>query len=393
MKRLSADTARRIALAAQGFADPRPAGRVDVRHFRRVVRRIGLLQLDSVNVVSRSHYLPVLARLGPYDPAALDLFTSASGEMFEYWGHVASLLASRHHRLFRWRMDEMQPWPSVRKLAADHPDYIEEVYEAVAAHGPLRTAELEDPGNRTGPWWGYARGKHALEWLFARGRVTAYRDKNFHRLYDLPRRVVPPRHLDADTPPKDEALRTLLLLSARHHGVATARDLADYYRLHLPTVRPVIASLAARGELEEVAVERWKEPAYRHPEAGAPRRVAGSALLSPFDSLVWERDRTERLFGFRYRIEIYVPEPKRVHGYYVLPYLLDEHLVARLDLKAHRRASHLEVRAAYLEPGADGGRVARRLAADLETMAAWLGLSAVTVSRKGDLAVRLRNAL
>lgn len=382
-----------MALAAQGFTDPKPAGRVDVRHFRRVMKRVGVLQLDSVNVVSRSHYLPVLARLGPYPRDALDRYTARSGELFEYWGHVASLLPSDQHRLFRWRMREMKPWRSIRTLAEEHPEYVEQVYRAVADRGPLRTRDLEDGGSRTGPWWGYARGKHALEWLFARGRITAYRDGNFHRLYDLPERVLPAHHLAAETVDRDTAHRELLLLAARHHGVGTAGDFADYYRLNVPASRAAVADLADAGELEEVEVEGWKGPVYRHPEARAPRRVTGSALLSPFDSLIWKRDRTERLFGFRYRIEIYVPEAKRVHGYYVLPYLFDGELVARVDLKAHRGDGFLEVRGAFIEPDADPAAVARFLGSDLESMAAWLELDDVRVARHGNLAGALRRAL
>jgi uncharacterized protein YcaQ len=393
MRRLSLDTAQRIALAAQGFAEPRPTGRVDVRHFRRLMDRIGVLQLDSVNVVSRSHYLPVFARLGPYEHAALDRYTARSGELFEYWGHVASLIPSDQHRLFRWRMDEFKPWRSIAKLEREHPGYVDQVYRAVAERGPLRTADLEERGDRTGPWWGYAPGKLVLEWLFAQGRITAYRDKNFHRFYDLPERVLSPEHLAAEPADKESAYRELLMLAARHHGVGTAKDLADYHRLNVPVARKAFAALVAAGELEQVEVEGWTQPAYLHPEARRPRSLVGSALLSPFDSLVWERDRTERLFGFHYRIEIYVPEPQRIHGYYVLPYLLDGQLVGRVDLKAHRKEGYLEARSAFIEPGQDAQRVASSLAADLEAMAAWIGLGEVRVARKGDLASALRKAI
>ncbi len=393
MRRLSLDSAQRIALAAQGLAEPRPRSRIDIRHFRRVMDRVGVLQLDSVNVVSRSHYLPVLARLGPYDRQALDEYTAGSGELFEYWGHVASLLPSEQYRLFRWRMDEMKPWPRMRELAKDHPDYIEQVHRAVVERGPLRAADVEDAGDRSGPWWGHARGKVALEWLFARGRITAFRDRNFHRLYDVPERVIPARHHVAEPADRDTAYRELLLLAARYHGVGTAKDLGDYHRLHVPTARRVVADLVARGHLEEVQVEGWSGPVYLHPAARMPRRVGGSALLSPFDSLIWERDRTERLFGFRYRIEIYVPAPQRVHGYYVLPYLLDGELVARVDLKAHRKDGVLEARAAFLEPDREARRVSKALASDLETMAQWLGLDQVKVVRKGDLARSLARAI
>lgn len=393
MRTLSLDVARRVALGAQGFAEARPTGRIDVRHFRRVIDRIGVLQLDSVNVLARSHYLPVLARLGPYDTAALDRFTAGSGEMFEYWGHVASLIPSQRHRLFRWRMETMKPWGSVRKLAEEHPGYVEAVFQEVRDRGPLTVSDLEDGGARTGPWWGYARGKHALEWLFTRGRITAFRGPNFERRYDLPERVLPAKHLEADPVGEEEAHRELLLLAARHHGVATATDLADYYRLHKPTSRRILAGLASEGRLERVEVQGWAHDAFLDPSARRPRSVEGSALLSPFDSLVWERDRTERLFGFRYRIEIYVPADRRVHGYYVLPYLLDDALVARVDLKAHRADGRLELREAHLEDGADVQRVARRLAGDLVSMAGWLGMGDVTVSAQGRLARAVSAAL
>jgi hypothetical protein len=343
--------------------------------------------------VSRSHYLPVFARLGSYDREALDEYTARSGELFEYWGHVASLLPSKRHRLFRWRMAEMKPWGKIQALATDDPDYIEDVYRIVAENGPLRKADLDDGGERTGPWWGYARGKHALEWLFARGRITAYRDRNFHRVYDLPERVIPTEHLEAEAVSKEDAYRELLVLAAQHHGVGTVKDLADYYRLNVPIARKVAAGLEREGALERVEIDGWRGPVFLDPGARTPRRVEGSALLSPFDPIVWERDRAERLFGFRYRIEIYVPEPQRAHGYYVLPYLFDGDLIARVDLKAHRNAGLLEVRSAFIEDDGDAGAIVPALAGDLEQMAAWLGLGDVKVANKGNLAGRLGRAL
>ena len=393
MRRISSGAAQRIALAAQGFAEPRPNGRVDVRHFRRVMDRVGTLQLDSVNVIARSHYLPVLARLGHYDTKSLDRYTSRSGELFEYWGHMASLLPSRQYRLFRWRMESRQPWQSVRTLAEEHPDYIEQVFRDIVERGPLRTSDLDDAGTRTGPWWGYARGKHALEWLFTKGRITGYRDKNFHRVYDLPERVIPQEHYDAAPLGFDAAYRELLLKAAKHHGIGTAKDLADYYRLHVPTARPILSGLVKSGRLDEVEVDGWRGPTYVHPDARRPQRVGGSALLSPFDSLVWDRDRTERLFGFHYRIEIYVPKPKRVYGYYVLPYLLDGRLVARIDLKAHRKDGFLEVRGAFVEPSNDPKTVASALKSDLEIMTTWLGLEGIKVVNHGDLAPAIARVL
>ncbi len=386
MRKLSNDQARRIALGAQGFADPRPQGRVDRRHFRRVMERVGLLQLDSVNVLQRSHYLPMWSRLGPYSTDALDQFTAHSGEVFEYWGHEASLLPVERHRLFRWRMEQMEPWRRVQGIIGGYPGYVESVRDEIAAHGPLTVSDLSDPGDRTGSWWGHGKGKTALDWLFAKGQITAYRNGNFGRLYDIPERVIAGEHLDTATPTKDEAFRELLLLGARHHGVGTATDLTDYYRLNRPAARPILAEIVANGELEEVEVEGWKHPAFMHPEAKLPRRIGGAALLSPFDPVVWERDRAERMFGFHYRIEIYVPQPKRVYGYYVLPFLVDGQLVGRVDLKSDRKNGVLLVQGAYHEPGRDPAAVVARLAPELAAMSTWLGLGDVNVSRRGNLA-------
>lgn len=393
MKRLTLPQARRIALGAQGLATARPQGTIDVRHFRRVFRTMGLLQLDSVNVVVRSHYLPVFARLGAYDRDRLDAFTTHHEEVFEYWGHEASLLPVDTYPLWRHRMDGIRPWRSIQALEDEHPGYVESVYEEIALHGPLTVSDLSDPGRRTGPWWGYGRGKTALEWLFAKGRIAAWRDRNFIRVYDVPERVLPERVRLMEPPDRDEAYRRLLLLAAQHHGVGAASDLADYYRLHVPTARPLLEGLAASGTLERVEVKGWRGPAYLHPQARLPRRIEGAALLSPFDPVVWHRDRVERLFGFHYRIEIYVPQPKRVFGYYVLPFLLDGEMAGRVDLKADRKAGVLRVQAAHVEDGRDRTRVARALAAELTEMSGWLGLDHVSVVRKGNLAGALHDVV
>lgn len=345
-----------------------------------------MLQLDSVNVLARSHYLPMFSRLGRYGKTRLDRWTARSGELFEYWGHEASLLAVEDHRWFRWRMQNMRPWSRVRHIEEERPGFIDAVLDEVAAHGPLRVGDLVDAGDRTGPWWGYAPGKIALEWLFATGRITAYRDGNFTRVYDLPERVLPAAALGGHSPDRSEAYRELLGRSIRHLGVATAADLADYYRLHGPTARPLLADLAAEGRLGVVDVPGWKGPVYADPDAALPRRRAGTALLSPFDPLVWNRDRVERLFDFTYRIEIYVPSDQRIYGYYVLPFLLDGHLVARVDLKLDRKANRLLVRSAHVEEGAEVNRTATALKTELETMAGWLEADEVVVERRGNLA-------
>lgn len=393
MRRLSNEQARRIALAAQGFADARPGGRVDVRHFRRVLRRVGVLQLDSVNVLARSHYLPVYSRLGAYERSALDRWTSASGELFEYWGHEASLLPIDIYPLFQFRMDAMEPWRRLEAILAERPGYVDAVYAQVEERGPLEVSDLVDPGERSGPWWGHPPGKTALEWLFASGRVSAYRNGSFGRRYDLSERVIGEAWYSADAPDAPEAYRELLVRAARHHGVGTPADLADYYRLHVPTARHVLKGLAADSRVDEVEVEGWRGPSYAHPDAVLPRKASGTALLSPFDSLVWARERVERLFGFRYRIEIYVPKPKRRHGYYVLPFLHNGELVARVDLKADRKEGTLLVRSAYLEDQRDEAVVTPALADELEAMAVWLGMERIAVGEAGNLARPLGAAL
>ncbi|GMQ85929.1 MAG: winged helix-turn-helix domain-containing protein [Acidimicrobiia bacterium] len=395
MRTLTRDRARRLALGAQGFSEQRPGGRIDVRHFRKVLATVGLLQLDTVNVLVRAHYLPLFSRLGPYDRHAFDRWTAGSGELFEYWGHEASLLPVHLYPYFRFRMEAIaaKPWRWIRELREQRPGYIEEVFAQVETRGPLSTADLDDPGERGGPWWGYQPGKKALEWLFATGRVAAYRTATFGRLYDLPERVLPATIVDVPSPGKMEAYGSLLIDAARHHGVGTAGDLADYHRLHTPTAREVVDHLAASGDLEEVRVQGWKQPAFVHPDAVVPRKPTGTALLSPFDSLVFNRDRVERLFDFRYRIEIYVPRQKREYGYYVLPFLCDGELVARVDLKADRKRGALLVQASHLEPDAAPSVTAGALAGELKSLAEWLDMSEVVVSPNGDLASRLSSAV
>ena len=392
MEKLSAAAARRIALAAQGFDDARPSGRVDRRHGRKVIDHVGLIQVDSVNVLVRSQELPMFARLGAHRrdliPAMVD-----DGELFEYWGHMASILPVEHQPLFRWRMAHAHMWTGLAQFAKDHAGYIEAVYDEVVDRGPVISSELADPGKKQGPWWGWNHGKQALEILFASGRITARRRTNFEREYDLPERMLPAHVVAAPTPAEDEARRELLVLAARSLGVATFRDLCDYHRLNVPVTRPRLDEVVADGRLVPVVVEGWKDPAFVHPDAVRPRRISVRTVLSPFDSLVWDRARTERIWGFRYRIEIYTPEPKRQFGYYVLPFLLGDDLVARVDLKSDRQAGALLVQAAWIEPHADAGGVAGELAEELRQLADWLELDQVVVRRKGDLSGLLRAAL
>ncbi len=382
---ISNDRARRIALEAQGFRDVRPTGRVDARHFRRVLGRVGVLQLDSVNIVCRAHFMPVYSRLGPYDREALDRW-AYGGALFEYWAHEAALMPVQRRHLLGFRMADEPHWNSFDRLRNERPGYIEAVLEEVRRRGPLTVSDLEDRGPRTGPWWGRDHGKLALEYLFDMGHVTTADRVGFKRVYDIVERVFPADVLDQPALPAHEAQKELLVLAARSLGVGTAEDLGDYYRIRMPVTRPLLDELEREGRIERVEVRGWAKPAYLHPDAVAPHSVPTRTLLSPFDPVVWFRDRALRLFDFHYRIEIYVPEAKRTYGYYVLPFLLDGDLVARVDLKADRTTGTLLVRGAWAEPGVDPAHVGRELRRELETYAEWLGLDAIDVARNGDLA-------
>jgi uncharacterized protein YcaQ len=386
MRRLTTEQAKRYALGAQGFTQQRPSGKVDVRHYRRLLDRIGLIQLDSVNVFARTHYLPFFSRLGPYPREQLDRWLWGSREMFEYWAHMASVVPAPTHRLFRWRMRKERIWKVFQEVLDEKPDYLDRVLDQVRVRGPIQTSDLEDPGTKWGndTMWNWNEGKMALEYLFIKGHVSTAARPNFTRMYDLTERVIPAEHLETPTPADDEAIAELLMMSARSLGVATAADLADYYRL--THIGPVLKRLVDSGSLQEVEVVGWNRPAYLHPEATLPRDKVGTALLSPFDNLIFFRDRVERLWDFHYRIEIYTPAPKRIYGYYVLPFLLDGDLVGRVDLKTDRESGVLRVRGAFAEPGVDRVAVGRALAQELELTASWLGLGDIEISRNGDLA-------
>ena len=388
--RLTIAQARRIALAAQGFADKRPPGRVDVRAFRRVVARTGLVQLDSVNVLTRAHYLPFFSRLGPYDRAALDRWLWRSGEMFEYWGHEASVMPLACRPLVAHRMEGGWHWPGVERAAQERPELVAALLAEVEARGPVRISELDHDEPRAGSWWGWSDAKRVVEYLFLTGRVTVSNRPNFAKVYDLPRRVHGDAVVDTPAVPAHEARTALLELGARAHGVGTVTDLADYYRIPIKHARAAVPGLVEAGVLEPVEVQGWKEPAYLHAEAARPRRISGRALLVPFDPVVWFRPRGERLFDFHYRIEIYTPAAKRVFGYYVLPFLLDDGLVGRVDLKADRAAGRLMVRGAFLEPGHDPARVTVELHTALVELAEWLDLGGLDVGTAGELATPLR---
>ncbi len=401
---LTAAAARRIALAAQGFGRPRPSRRPGARQIRELVTRLGVLQLDSVNVFSRAHYMPVFSRLGPYDRSVLDCLAGHEAgrgprRLAEYWAHEASLIPVENHPLFRWRMAgvDAEAWGSIRRVIREQPDLVADTLALVAEQGPIRASDtgIPRPDPRPGHMWNWHSGKVALEYLFYTGQVVAAGRTNFERLYDLPERVLPPEVLVAPTPERAEAQRRLVRIAAAALGIATEPDLGDYFRLPRSDSKARVAELVAAGELKEVSVEGWPAPAYLWAAARRPRRIEARALLSPFDSLIWFRPRAERLFGFRYRIEIYVPAAKRVHGYYVLPFLLGDALVARVDLKSDRQAGALLVQAAFIESGVAGAadRVAAELAAELRLVAAWLALDTVVVRRRGDLAPALARVI
>jgi uncharacterized protein YcaQ len=392
---LSLAEARRIALAAQSFV-PEAAAPKGVAALAKIVRRLGAVQIDSVNVLVRSHYLPVYSRCGSYAPALLERAAYDSNRaLFEYWGHEASLLPVDLYPLFRWRMERARngegTWKRLRRYATSHKALVAAALEQIRERGALGASELADCGKSKGSWWGWSQGKEILEWLFWIGEVTTARRRNFERLYDLTERVLPEHVRTAPVPSPEQARRELMAVAARALGVATARDLRDYFRLPAEDAQVRVAELVEEGTLQPVMVEGWKQQAYMHVDAACPRRADVCALLSPFDSLIWERQRTERLFGFHFRLEIYTPVHKREHGYYVLPFLLGDRLVGRVDLKADRQSSRLEVRGGSVEAGVRVETVVEPLARELEQLAQWLGLAGwAATSRRGELMRALR---
>jgi uncharacterized protein YcaQ len=401
VRSLSQAQARRIALAAQGFLDP-PHEQPTLRTLGRTLGRTGVLQVDSVNVLQRAHYMPLYSRMGPYD---VDLVRRASEtrprRMVEYWAHVQAympvdLWPFMRHRMARYRDGRHKWWGSV---VTD--ELTEGLLLEISDRGASTARDLDDglPRKKEHWGWNWSTTRRALDYLFMVGDVAvAGRNSQFEIRYDLPERVIPAEYLQAPTPTEHDAVKELVRRAARSHGVGTLRDLADYYRLRsVPSqsqtgAAPVVAELVEEGELLPVTVEGVRRPAYLHRDARIPRRVGARALLSPFDPVVWERERTEALFDFHYRIEIYTPVDKRIHGYYVLPFLLGDRIVGRVDLKADRKTGLLLVRAAYAEPGAPD-ETAEELAAELERMAGWLGLHTVVVEPRGDLAPRLSMAV
>ena len=389
---ISLASARRIALAAQGFASPRPTGRVDRRHLRSVLESIGLIQIDSVNVLVRSQELPLFSRLGTH-PRTLIADATNAGELFEYWCHEASHLPVDMHPLVRWRMEEAKKgavWPGLQRVAKKNPALVNEIRDRVIHDGPLVAGDVRTRVGPKGSWWDWDEGKAILEYLFWTGEITARRRaSDFARMYYAPD-VLPKHIVHAPTPSEHDARRELLLRAAQSMGVATAKDLYDYHRQKPAHAREALHDLVRDGSLEVVAVESWGEPAYIAPGVARPRKISARALLSPFDSLVWCRPRIERLFDFHYRIEIYTPASKRQFGYYVLPFLLDDRLVARVDLKADRQNKELLVIGAFSEAEVDVRNVAHNLYDELLLLAEWLQLDAICFGENGDLMTLLK---
>lgn len=407
--------ARRLALASQGFGS-RPA-MPSIAHLRKLAARLHAFQIDSVNVLVRAHYVPAFARLGPYRTEALDLLAYRKRELFEYWGHEACLLPVSLYPLVRYRMhkhtEQTQDY-----MGSERGSYMAKVYAEVAERGPIAASELSNPGKRSGSWWGWwgsGNGKATLEHLYDAGLLAIAGRRGFERLYDITERIIPQAALNAPAPPLEEAMKQLICLAAKAYGVGTFNDITGYFHIDgwrdrmpagprwtwpatpdgrraAPITKRLVPELVEEGRLVPVHVEGWKDLAYLHPQARIPSAVDACGLVTPFDSLVWERSRLERLFGMKYAIEMYVPPPKRVYGYYVCPFLLGDTLVARCDLKADRARKILMVQSAFLEPGQDARRVIPDLVNELRQMQLWLELDRIEVSERGDLARMLKRA-
>jgi uncharacterized protein YcaQ len=391
---ISPAAARRIALGAQGFGGKRPLP-VGTRQLNLGIRRLGLLQLDSVNVFERSHYLPLFARLGPYDKAQLDRLTFARrGQYIEYWAHEAAVIPVEHWPLFRFRMEYWRDWmdKNMPDWFQAHASTLARLKAELAANGPMPASAFEREAERArGPWWDWDEVKRGLERMFRIGELVSAGRKGFERVYALPEQILPPEVLQREVP-IDEAKHELMRRAAVAHGIGTLNDFADYFRIKQTQAKDALHRLVDEGELLPVTVPGWGKQAYLHRDATVPRRIETAALLSPFDPVVWERDRALRMFGFHYRIEIYTPAPKRIYGYYTLPVLIDDELVGRIDLKNDRQAKVLRVQSAWREDGARAG-IAERIVPVLREVAAWQGCESITVVDRGDLARELAGAL
>jgi uncharacterized protein YcaQ len=395
-RRISLSEARRIALAAQGFDRSRPEAAINAGHLRRVIRQLGLLQLDYVNVLVPAHLLVLFSRLGRYETGRFHRLVYSGREFTEQWAHEASIVPADLWPVLEHRRQAYRPWPNSPVMRQrGWKRYLEEVLALARRNAPVTAHDLPPakPVRRRPGDWQRSMPRWALEYHFGSGRLAiADRLPNFQRVYDLPENQIDEQHLSARLT-REESQRELLRRAAKAHGIGTLHDLADYFRMSPREAAPRLAELVEAGELCEVAVEGWREPAYRAPSARCPRQMSAASLLSPFDPLVWFRPRAERLFDFRYRIEIYVPAAKRKWGYYVLPFLLDERIVARVDLKADRANGTLLVLAAYAEDGIDEERAAGRLASELRELASWLQLEKISVGRRGNFAPTLSGAV
>jgi uncharacterized protein YcaQ len=407
---LSLPEARRLAVASQGFG-PRPA-KASGAHLRQLAARIHAFQIDSVNVLARAHYVSPFARLGPYPIGALDALAYEKRELFEYWGHAACLLPMSLYPLFRYRMEKHREWTQ-RFMRTARGAYMARAYAEVAERGPIGASELSEGGKRSGNWWGWSVGKRTLEHLFDTGLVAVAKRRGFERLYDLADRVIPKAARDAPAPPREQAMKELIVLAAQAYGVGTVEDLRTYFyvdgwsdrqgaipwrwtRKRAKPAKPIaprlVSELVEEGRLVRARVDGWDEDAYTLPRLRVPRAVEAAAFVTPFDSLVWDRSRLRRLFGMDYTIEIYTPMAKRRFGYYVFPFILNDRIVARCDLKADRERGALMVRSAHLEPGHDGRRAVAAMARELEVLRTWLTLDHLEVADRGGLAASLRRA-
>lgn len=401
---LSAAQARRLSLSSLGFGRARTGATPSkiLAH----ARRVGAIQIDSVNVLARAHYVPMFSRFGPYNRSALDALAYDKAKLFEFFAHAACYIPMELYPYFRWRMDSAHEADWYGGATKQVRAYLETVHRFVAEHGPVTAAEVPKAGKSTGNWWGWSDGKRAIETLFRVGRVAVAGRRNFTRLYDVPERVIPPQILNAPVPDPVDARKELLVLAARALGVAAAADIASYFYIESWWDRPsvkgtrrrsrvkqLIDELVEDGRLLSATVEGWSEPGYVVPGARVPRALHARALVNPFDPILWNRATTQRIFGFTYQIEIYVPAPKRVYGYYVLPFLLGDRFAARADLKADRKRRTLLVPSAFAEDGADAARTASELAAELRLLADWLELDRIEVGDRGDLARPLARAL
>ena len=395
---IDAVSARRIAVVAQGLHRPRSEAKVTQRHFRRVFKDVGLVQLDSVQAICRSHYLVFFSRLGKYDRSKLDEWIWHSGEIFESWAHEASILPVETEPFVRWKKSRArrgETWKGLFELANSQKKYVDDVMNQVfLSTSPIKATELSEPRIRSGSWWsGRSDGQKTLDWLFRIGEIAVKRDKNFSRSYVPFNSAIPSDIYSLPDPLESESIKELILIAARCNGIGTVNDIADYFRMKPSFVHEAIPLLLEEKKLIPVTVEGWDENTYLHPSVSLPEKIVSRSLLSPFDSLVWNRPRIERLFDFKYRLEIYVPRDKRKYGYYVLPFLLNENLVARVDLKAVRAEGKLLIKGVYLEAGVDPEMVLSELAKEVKDLSEFLDLSEVLSIGRSQSAILLRSFL